>query len=49
MSDKKGPGLLNIIVADKPIHGSTKTMVQDTKDPNIIVVPYYLPRPYYKN
>lgn len=45
------PGLLNMIVSDTPIHSDTKAMVNNTKDPDWIVVPYYdnVPRPYYKS
>jgi thiamine pyrophosphate-dependent acetolactate synthase large subunit-like protein len=51
MTGGKGPGCLNVIVADHPIHSSTRSMVQMSKDPNVIVVPYYdnLPRPFYKD
>ncbi len=51
LSEKEGPACLNMIVSDHPIHSSTKSMVHLTKDPNVIVVPYYdnLPRPYYKD
>ncbi|KAF2029703.1 acetolactate synthase I/II/III large subunit [Setomelanomma holmii] len=45
-----GPGLIDLRVSPKPYQDSTKAMVGATKDPNVIVVPYYdnLPRPYYK-
>ena len=45
-----GPGLIDLRVSDKPAHDSTKSMVNPTDDPDVIVVPYYdnLPRPYYK-
>jgi len=46
----EGPGLLNLIVSDKPYQDTTVAMVGCTDDPHVIVVPYYdnLPRPYYK-
>ncbi|KAH7071016.1 acetolactate synthase I/II/III large subunit [Paraphoma chrysanthemicola] len=45
-----GPGLIDLRVSPKPYQDSTKAMVGATKDPNVIVVPYYdnIPRPYYK-
>ncbi|KAF2113166.1 acetolactate synthase I/II/III large subunit [Lophiotrema nucula] len=45
-----GPGLIDLRVSDKPYQDMTKAMVGVTKDPDVIVVPYYdnLPRPYYK-
>lgn len=45
-----GPGLLNMIVADKPVHSATKAMLNVDVGPDWIVVPYYdnIPRPYYK-
>lgn len=47
--NKRGPGCLNLIVSEKPIHPSTTAMVGKTDDENVIVVPYYdnLPRPRY--
>jgi thiamine pyrophosphate-dependent acetolactate synthase large subunit-like protein len=50
LSEIEGPACINLIVADHPIHSSTKSMVQTTKDPDVIVVPYYdnIPRAYYK-
>lgn len=47
----QGPGLIDLRVSPKPYHDSTKAMVGVTKDPNLVVVPYYdnLPRPYYKD
>jgi thiamine pyrophosphate-dependent acetolactate synthase large subunit-like protein len=46
-----GPGLIDLRVSPKPYQDSTKAMVGATRDPNVIVVPYYdnLPRPYYKS
>lgn len=46
-----GPGLIDLRVSPKPYQDGTKAMVGATKDPNVIVVPYYdnLPRPYYKS
>lgn len=45
-----GPGLIDLRVSPHPYQDSTKAMVGATKDPDVIVVPYYdnLPRPYYK-
>lgn len=45
-----GPGLLNMIISDKPVHGDTKAMVNADVGPDWIVVPYYdnIPRPVYK-
>lgn len=45
-----GPGLIDLRVSPYPFQDSTKAMVGMTKDPDVIVVPYYdnLPRPYYK-
>lgn len=45
-----GPGLIDLRVSPHPYHDTTKSMVGATKDPDVIVVPYYdnLPRPYYK-
>ncbi|KAJ9647761.1 hypothetical protein H2199_001535 [Coniosporium tulheliwenetii] len=49
MAMEKGPGLLNLVVSEKPVHDVTRAMVGTTGDPDVIVVPYYdnLPRPYY--
>ncbi|KAF1843266.1 acetolactate synthase I/II/III large subunit [Cucurbitaria berberidis CBS 394.84] len=46
-----GPGLIDLRVSPYPYQDSTKAMVGATKDPDVIVVPYYdnLPRPYYKS
>lgn len=46
----RGPGLIDLRVSPHPYQDMTKAMVGATKDPNVIVVPYYdnLPRPYYK-
>lgn len=45
------PGLINMIVSRTPTTPATKSMVEATDDPNVIVVPYYdnVPRPYFKN
>lgn len=45
-----GPGLIDLRVSPFPYQDGTKAMVGATKDPNVIVVPYYdnLPRPYFK-
>ena len=50
LSAADGPGLINLIVSDKPTHEGTMAMVSPTDDPNWIVVPYYdnVPRPFYK-
>jgi len=50
LSKVDGPALLNLIVSDKPIHCYTSAMVNNTDDPDVIVVPYYdnLPRPRFK-
>ncbi|KAF2101062.1 acetolactate synthase I/II/III large subunit [Rhizodiscina lignyota] len=47
----QGPGLLNLVVSDHPYQDTTKAMVGQTDDPNVIVVPYYdnIPKPYYKD
>ncbi|KAK5070158.1 hypothetical protein LTR64_001995 [Lithohypha guttulata] len=44
------PGLLNLIVSDKPIHAVTKSMLNVDVGKNWIVVPYYdnIPRPHYE-
>ena len=49
LSGTRGPGCLNVIISDKPIHAATKAMIGNTDDDNVIVVPYYdnLPRPRY--
>lgn len=49
LSRTRGPGCLNMIISDKPMHAVTKAMVGNTDDENVIVVPYYdnLPRPRY--
>ncbi|XPS77527.1 hypothetical protein M3J09_009554 [Ascochyta lentis] len=46
----EGPGLIDLRVSPSPHQDMTKSMVGMTKDPDVIVVPYYdnLPRPYYK-
>jgi thiamine pyrophosphate-dependent acetolactate synthase large subunit-like protein len=51
LSAADGPGLINLIVSDKPTHEGTMAMVSPTDDPNWIVVPYYdnVPRPFYKS
>jgi thiamine pyrophosphate-dependent acetolactate synthase large subunit-like protein len=45
-----GPGLINMIVSRTPTTPATLSMVGATKDPDVIVVPYYdnVPRAYYK-
>lgn len=45
-----GPGLIDLRVSNKPYQDSTKAMVGATRDPDVVVVPYYdnLPRAYYK-
>ena len=45
-----GPSLMNLIVSRTPTTPATLSMVGATKDPDVIVVPYYdnVPRPYYK-
>ncbi|KAI8305528.1 Benzaldehyde lyase [Colletotrichum sp. SAR11_59] len=50
LSSSKGPGLLNLNVSDVPYQATTKAMVGQSDDPNIIVIPYYdnVPKPYYK-
>lgn len=50
VAHSNGPGLIDLRVSPKPYQDSTKAMVGATKDPNVIVVPYYdnLPRPYYR-
>ncbi|EQB57856.1 benzaldehyde lyase [Colletotrichum gloeosporioides Cg-14] len=50
LSGTKGPGLLNLNVSDVPYQATTKAMVGQSDDPNIIVIPYYdnVPKPYYK-
>lgn len=50
LSTVEGPALLNLIVSDRPIHCYTSAMVQNTDDPDVIVVPYYdnLPRSRFK-
>lgn len=49
LSSSRGPGCLNMIISDKPIHAATRAMVGATDDEKVIVVPYYdnLPRPKY--
>lgn len=44
------PGLLNLIVANKPVHAGTKSMLNTDVGKDWIVVPYYdnIPRPYYR-
>lgn len=44
------PGLLNLIISDKPIHSNTKAMVNAEVGKDWIVIPYYdnIQRPYYK-
>lgn len=44
------PGLINLIVANKPIHPVTKSMLNTDVSKDWIVVPYYdnIPRPYYR-
>lgn len=44
------PGLLNLIISDKPVHPDTKAMLNVDVGKEWIVVPYYdnVPRPYYK-
>ncbi|ORY10366.1 acetolactate synthase I/II/III large subunit [Clohesyomyces aquaticus] len=46
-----GPGLIDLRVSPYPFQDTTKAMVGATKDPDVIVVPYYdnLPRPYFKS
>lgn len=46
-----GPGLLDMIVSNKPVHPDTRAMLNTDVGPDWIVVPYYdnVPRPYYKN
>ncbi|CAI0643071.1 unnamed protein product [Colletotrichum noveboracense] len=50
LSSSKSPGLLNLNVSDVPYQATTKAMVGQSDDPNIIVIPYYdnVPKPYYK-
>jgi len=50
LSKEPKPALMNLIVADNPIHPGTAAMINPTDDPNVIVVPYYdnIPRPIYK-
>ncbi|KAF2705447.1 acetolactate synthase I/II/III large subunit [Pleomassaria siparia CBS 279.74] len=47
---ENGPGLIDLRVSRHPYQDSTKAMVGQDDDPDVIVVPYYdnLPRPYYK-
>jgi thiamine pyrophosphate-dependent acetolactate synthase large subunit-like protein len=51
LSAADGPGLINLIVSDRPTHEGTAAMVSPTNDPNWIVIPYYdnVPRPFYKS
>lgn len=44
------PGLLNLVISDKPVHPDTKAMLNVDVGKDWIVVPYYdnVPRPYYK-
>ena len=46
----QGAGCINLVISEKPIVATTKAMIDNSEDPNVIVVPYYdnLPRPYYK-
>ncbi|KAK3073330.1 hypothetical protein LTR53_005178 [Teratosphaeriaceae sp. CCFEE 6253] len=48
---KGGPSLMNLIVSVQPTTPATSSMVGATKDPGVIVVPYYdnVPRPFYKS
>ncbi|EME48455.1 hypothetical protein DOTSEDRAFT_29894 [Dothistroma septosporum NZE10] len=48
---RKTPALINMIVSVKPTTPASLSMVGETADPNVIVVPYYdnVPRPYYKS
>lgn len=51
LSSAQGPGCIDLIVNDQPIHPLTRSMVGNEDSDNMIVVPYYdnLPRPYYKS
>ncbi|PGH05241.1 hypothetical protein AJ79_06852 [Helicocarpus griseus UAMH5409] len=46
----KGPSCINLLVDDKPVHPITASMVGQTDDPSVVVVPYYdnAPRAHYK-
>ncbi|KAG0647517.1 Benzoin aldolase [Hyphodiscus hymeniophilus] len=50
LAQKKGPGLINLIVAETPIHPVTRIYMNANPDPNQINIPYYapIPRPFYK-
>lgn len=52
LTSQKGPALINLIISRQPVTMTTRAMVgkPETKDENVIVVPYYdnVPRPFYK-
>lgn len=49
--DQTGPSCIELVVDDKPIHPITVSMVGQTDEPGMVVVPYYdnVPRAYYKS
>ncbi|KAE8372792.1 thiamine pyrophosphate enzyme, N-terminal TPP binding domain-containing protein [Aspergillus bertholletiae] len=51
LQGQTGPSCIELIVDDKPIHPVTVSMVGQTDDPGMVVVPYYdnVPRAYYRS